>query len=86
MSTLRETIMDAQECFLEEVASHSIFHNERGKYSHYDFFFSDKKASNKRSGRTRVATQTFLFSRIAMGTPTRSCVLGTVLVIFKILT
>ena len=39
MSTLRETIMDAQECFLEEVASHSIFHNDRGKYSHYDFFF-----------------------------------------------
>lgn len=39
MSTIRETIMDAQECFLEEVASHSIFHNERGKYSYYDFFF-----------------------------------------------
>lgn len=44
MGTIGETIMDAQECFLEEVASHSIFHNERGKYSYYDFFFSDKKA------------------------------------------
>ena len=43
MGATGETIMDAQECFLEEVASHSIFHNERGKYSYYHFF-SDKKA------------------------------------------
>lgn len=43
MGAIGETIMDAQECFLEEVASHSIFHNERGKYSYYDFFFQIKR-------------------------------------------
>lgn len=47
MSTIRERIMDARECFLEEVASHSIFHNERGKYSYYDFFFQIKRLQTK---------------------------------------